>query len=180
VLQKRSEGTSMKRAEFRELANLYEFAADMAPDDPKAISRHHYTQGTLALLDGKLQAALQSIRRSIDYDPNWAPAFNDLGKVYVRLNDYPHAEESYEKAIQAQPNWVFPQLNLAGIYLHNKEWPRAEQAYVKAADLDKTLATTWYFLGQVYEAEARSPDAINAYEHAIELAASRPSSAFSC
>jgi len=117
-------------------------------------------------------------KQSVDYDPNWAPAFNDLGKVYVRLNDYYHAEETYEKAIQAQPNWVFPQLNLAGIYLHNKEWPRAEQAYVKAVELDKTLATTWYFLGQVYEAEARPPDAINAYEHAIELAASRPSSAF--
>ena len=178
VLQKRSEGTSMKRAEFRELANLYEFAADLAPDDPKVLSRHYYTQGTLALLDGRLQAALQSIKQSVDYDPNWAPAFNDLGKVYVRLNDYYHAEETYEKAIQAQPNWVFPQLNLAGIYLHNKEWPRAEQAYVKAVELDKTLATTWYFLGQVYEAEARPPDAINAYEHAIELAASRPSSAF--
>ena len=49
---------------------------------------------------------------------------------------------------------------------------------MKAAELDKTLATTWYFLGQVYEAEARSSDAINAYEHAIKLASSRPSSAF--
>jgi len=178
VLQKRTEGTSMKRAEFRELANLYDFAAELAPDDPKALSRHYYTQGTLALLDGKLQDALQSITHSVDYDAHWAPAFNDLGKIYVRSNDYYHAEWSYKKALEIQPNWVFPQLNLGGVYLHRKEWALAETAYLKAADLDNTLATTWYFLGQVYEAEARTVDAISAYQKAIDLAASRPSSAF--
>ena len=178
VLQKRSEGTSMKRADFRELADLYEFAAELAPDDPKALSRHYYTLGTLALLDGKLQDALQSIRRSVDYDPNWAPAFNDLGKVYVRLNDYYHAEWSYKKALEIQPSWVFPQLNLGGVYLHRKEWGPAESAYLQAAALDQTLATPWYFLGQVYEADARTADAIAAYQKAVELAASRPSSAF--
>ena len=178
VFQKRSEGTSMKRAEFKQLANLYEFAADVAPNEPKALSRRNYTQGTLALLDGNLPAALQSFKRSLDYDSNWAPAFNDLGKVYVRLNDYYHAEESYQRAIQVQPNWVFPQLNLAGIYLVRKDWQRAEQAYTRATELDRTLATTWYFLGQTYEGQARFSDAIDAYEHAIQLAATRPSSAF--
>jgi hypothetical protein len=178
TLQKRSEGTSMKRAEFRELANLYEFAAELAPDDPKALSRHYYSLGTLALLDGRLQDALQSIRRSVDYDPNWAPAFNDLGKVYVRSNDYYHAEWSYKKALEIQPSWAFPQLNLGGVYLHRKEWGPAESAYLKAGALDQTLATPWYFLGQVYEADARTADAISAYQKAVELAASRPSSAF--
>ena len=168
----------MKRAEFRELENLYEFAAELAPDDPKALSRHYYTLGTLALLDGKLPDALQSIRRSVDYDPHWAPAFNDLGKVYVRLNDYDHAEWSYMKALEIQPSWVFPQLNLGGIYLQRKEWGPAESAYLKAAALDQTLATPWYFLGQAYEADARTADAMSAYQKAVELAARRPSSAF--
>jgi hypothetical protein len=65
VLQKRSEGTSMKRSEFRQLADLYEFAADAAPDEPRAISRFHYTQGTLALLDGRLSAMLLLRRLSL-------------------------------------------------------------------------------------------------------------------
>jgi len=178
VLQKRSEGTSMKRSEFRQLADLYEFAADIAPEDSKAMSRYQYTQGTLALLDGRLQVALQSIQQSINYDPNWAPAFNDMGKTYVRLNDYDQAELSYGRAIQLEPSWVFPQLNLGGVYLHRKQWQLAEQAYLRATELDKTLATPWYFLGQVYEAEARHGDAIAAYQRAVDLAASRPSSAF--
>ena len=132
----------------------------------------------MALLDANPRSALQFIGRSIDYDPNWAPAFNELGKVYVTLNDYYHGEGSYLKAIQLQPSWVFPQLNLAGVYLHQKDWPRAEQAYLRAADLDNTLATPWYFLGQVYEAESRPIDAVNAYTHAVDLAANRSSSAF--
>jgi len=141
-------------------------------------SRSTYAQGMSALLAGKPNAALQLLQSSVRYDGSWSPAYNQLGKVYVRLNDHYHAKECYERAIALDPQWVFPQLNLAGVYLHDRQWDLAEAAYLKSASLDATLATPWYFLGQVYEARKRTDQALAAYNKAIQLSASRPSSAF--
>lgn len=177
-LQKRAEGSSFKESEVRQLASIYDWAADLAPGDNKILSRRNYVQGMAASLRGDPSAALQFLQDSVKYDGNWAPAYNELGKAYVRLRDHSHAAENYRKAIDLDPKWVFPQVNLAGVYLHNREWDLAEQGYLQAIQTDGTYATAWYFLGQTYEAQKRPSDAIAAYENAVQLAATRPSSAF--
>ena len=177
-LQKRAEGSSFKESEVRQLASIYDWAADLAPGDNKILSRRNYVQGMAASLRGDPSAALQFLQDSVKYDGAWAPAYNETGKTYVRLKDHDHAADSYRKAIDLDPKWVFPQVNLAGVYLHDKQWDLAEQGYLKAIQTDGTYATAWYFLGQTYEAEKRLAEAIAAYEKAVELAAIRPSSAF--
>ena len=177
-LLKRAEGTSFKESEIRQLTRIYEFAADLNPQDPRMQARRSYAQGMAALIGGKPSLALQSLQTSIRYDSSWSPAYNQLGKIYVKLNDHYHAKESYQRAVALDPQWVFPQLNLAGIYLHDREWDLAEAAYLQTASLDNTLATPWYFLGQVYEAKKQTPQALAAYNKAIQLAATRPSTAF--
>jgi len=148
------------------------------PSDNKILSRRDYVQGMAASFKGDPSAALQFLQDSVRYDGTWAPAYNELGKAYVRLKDHDHAADSYRKAIDLDPKWVFPQVNLAGVYLHDKQWDLAEQGYLKAIQTDGTYATAWYFLAQTYEAQKRRADAIAAYEKAVQLAATRPSSAF--
>jgi tetratricopeptide (TPR) repeat protein len=131
------------------------------------------------LLTGRAREALPLLRRATEVDPRWAPAWNDTGRAYVRLNDRVHAEECYRKAIETEPNWVYPYVNLAGIYFFQKDWATAEAWYLRAAQVDAAYATPWYFLGQVFEAQQRPADAVGAYEKAIELAKTRPSTAFS-
>ena len=178
MVQRRTQGESMLQSEVDQLVRLYSWAADLAPEDQRALAGQNYAEGLASNILGKPKAALPLLLRSTDYDPNWAPAFNELGKTYVKLNDHSHAAEAYRKAIAIDPTWVFPQLNIGGVYLHDKQWDLAEQSYLRAIQLDTTLATPWYFLAQVYEAEKRSGDAVNAYERALQLAATRPSSAF--
>jgi tetratricopeptide (TPR) repeat protein len=178
LLQKRVEAASFSDSELKSLGKLYEWGADLAPEDARMLARHAYAQGLQALIDKRPNDALRHFQRSTELDSSWAPAWNDLGRSYVRLNDHVHAEEGYRKALQADPGWVFPQLNLAGVYLHRQAWPEAEQAYLRATQMDTALATPWYFLGQVYEVQRRLPEAVNAYERAVELAATKPSSAF--
>ncbi|HEV2352249.1 MAG TPA: tetratricopeptide repeat protein [Terriglobia bacterium] len=47
-----------------------------------------------------------------------------------------------------------------------------------ATQTDSTPATPWYFLGEVYEQQNHFPEAIGAYERALQLAASKPSASF--
>ncbi len=178
LLQKRVEAVNFKESELAELGLVYQWAAELSPGDTKIAARNHYAEGIAALIGGKPREALQHFQRSTEYDGNWAPALNDLGRTYVKLGDSLHAEQSYRRAIEIDPNWVYPQLNLAGVYFLRKDLGPAEQAYIRATQLDGTLATPWYFLGQLYEGEKRYADGVVAYERAVQLAASRPSSAF--
>ena len=141
-------------------------------------ARYNYVLGYGAFFIKKYSEALRFFQESVKYDGNWAPAFNDLGRTYVKLKDFYHAEQGYRKAVAADPNWVFPQLNLAGVYLHKKQWNLAEQAYFKVTRIDSTYATPWYFLGEVYEGQNQLARAIGAYQRAVQLGANRPSSVF--
>ena len=118
-----------------------------------------------------------SPRKPVLDDKLFSPHLPTLDPIIV-VDNHDHAADSYRKAIDLDPKWVFPQVNLAGVYLHDKQWDLAEQGYLKAIQTDGTYATAWYFLGQTYEAQKRPSDAVAAYEKAVQLAATRPSSAF--
>lgn len=179
LLQKRHDAVNYKESELKDLGRLCEWAAKIAPEDAKALARDAYARGLAKLVAGNAQEALPEFQRAVNYDANWVVAFNDLGRTYVKLTDHVHAEEAYSRAIGLDTSWVYPHVNLGGVYLMQKDWFRAEQTYFRATQLDPGLATPWFFLGQVYEAQSRTADAVGAYEKAVELAAKRPSSAFS-
>jgi tetratricopeptide (TPR) repeat protein len=178
LVQKRTQGEGLSQPEIQQLTSLYDWAVDLAPGNARAIAGQKYALGMSALLSGRPRAALPLLLESTNHNPNSAPAFNELGRAYVKLNDHYHAAEAYKRAISIDGNWAFPQINLGGVYLHDKQWDLAEQSYLSATRLDTTLATPWYFLGQVYEVRQEHSRAIDAYQQAIRLASTRPSSAF--
>ncbi|HEU4621543.1 MAG TPA: type IV pilus biogenesis/stability protein PilW [Burkholderiaceae bacterium] len=53
---------------------------------------------------GKLDVALEETRNALRADPNFAPAYNLLGLVYMNLNERTQAEEAFQRALQLAPN----------------------------------------------------------------------------
>jgi type IV pilus assembly protein PilF len=69
---------------------------------------------------GKTNIALDEIKLAIAADPTFADAYSLRGLVYLALNDYAFAEESFNKALairQKDPN-----------VLHNLGWLKCQQA----------------------------------------------------
>jgi type IV pilus assembly protein PilF len=69
---------------------------------------------------GKTNIALDEIKLAIAADPTFADAYSLRGLVYMALNDYSFAEESFNKALairQKDPN-----------VLHNLGWLKCQQA----------------------------------------------------
>ena len=52
---------------------------------------------------GQTNVALDEIKQSLVADPNFADAYNMRGLVYMRLNNAPLAEESFQKALSLNP-----------------------------------------------------------------------------
>lgn len=69
---------------------------------------------------GKTNIALDEIKQAIAADPTFADAYSLRGLVYMRLNDFGFAEESFNKALSFKPQ----DANV----LHNLGWLKCQQA----------------------------------------------------
>lgn len=69
---------------------------------------------------GKTTIALDEIKQAIATDPSYSDAFSLRGLIYMRLNDYAIAEESFNKALALKPH--------DSNVLHNLGWLKCQQA----------------------------------------------------
>lgn len=73
--------------------------------------------GTCYLRKKERRLALLFINKAIDLNSRYAPAYNNLGVMYLNENDYPRAQISFEKAIRIDNYAKTPRLNLASLFL---------------------------------------------------------------
>lgn len=87
---------------------------------------------------GKTAVALDEVKQSLVTDPTYADAYNLRGLIYMRLNDYSQAEESFRQALNESPHDF--------AILHNYAWLLCQQEKYAEADqqFDKVLASRSY------------------------------------
>lgn len=75
---------------------------------------------------GQTQVALDEVKQALLADPAYADAYNLRGLIYMRLNDYAQAEDSFRRALGIS--------NSASGILHNYAWLLCQQARYVDAD----------------------------------------------
>jgi len=68
---------------------------------------------------GKTNIALDEIKQAIATDPTFSDAFNLRGLIYMKLNEYAVAEESFNRALSLKPR--------DGNVLHNLGWMKCQE-----------------------------------------------------
>lgn len=69
---------------------------------------------------GKTTIALDEIKQAIAIDPTYSDAFSLRGLIYMRLNDFAVAEDSFKRALSLKP--------LDSNVLHNLGWLKCQDA----------------------------------------------------
>ncbi len=178
-LTKMYKGSDLTESEINQLVRIYEWAADLDPQDNSLRARRAYAVGRRAVFKKTDAEALSAFREAFQNDSQWPLPFYELARLQARAGDDASAEYYYQQAVQLNPKWVLPQLNLASLYLERNRLAEAELGYRRATEADPSLAAPWYFLGQLYQRQKRKVEAISAYERAIQLATEHPSSTLS-
>ncbi|MFT4240778.1 MAG: type IV pilus biogenesis/stability protein PilW [Acidovorax sp.] len=88
--------------------------------------------------NGQTTVALDEVKQSLATDPTYADAFNLRGLIYMRLGDFPQADESFRRALTLRSG----DANL----LHNYGWLLCQQQKYAEADtyFTRALATPGY------------------------------------
>ena len=82
----------------------------------KNIAEEYREKGLQAQQIGNYDMALSYFQKAIQTDPQYAPAFNDLGVLYESRNLLDLAEQSYLTAIEWDANYLPAYYNLAALY----------------------------------------------------------------
>jgi tetratricopeptide (TPR) repeat protein len=116
-----------------------------------------------------LPTAEEFYRKSIEIDPKYTIAHNNLGNTLRSLKRYDEAEVAYRKAIEIDPNYATAHNNLGTIFDDLKRYDEAEVAYRKAIEIDPNYALAHYNLGVILNDLKRYDEAEAAYRKSIEI-----------
>ena len=113
--------------------------------------------------EGQTTIALDELKQALATDPNFSEAFNMRGLIYLRLNDFLLAEQSFRRALVLSPGDANVLHNFGWLYCQQVRFAEATQMFTQAlanpqyVERPKTLMTQGLCqirAGQRAEAEA--------------------------
>lgn len=81
---------------------------------------------------GQTTVALDELKQSIAADPTYGDAYSLRGLIYMRLNDFRFAEESFKKALNISPQDSNVMHNLGWLLCQQARYPEAQQLFTQA------------------------------------------------
>ena len=100
--------------------------------------------------NAKLSEVAWYFKTAVELDPNYAEAYDNLGKAYYGLGHFDKAEEYCLKAIAIDPKYVSAKLSLAWIKLLGKGDTKEAIRYFEEVLEKGKVANAYYGLGMAY------------------------------
>ena len=137
------------------------------PDD----ARKQFDEASKAMSQQQWGKAVELLKRAIAIYPPYAPAYNNLGVAYGRLNDPAQEREALEKAISLNEHFAPAFINLAKLCLRERNSAQAETLLEGALRVEPgsaenmTLLAEAQLLNQHFEAAVTTARAVHAIPH---------------
>jgi tetratricopeptide (TPR) repeat protein/class 3 adenylate cyclase len=145
---------------------------------PRAYDFYLQAQGYLQQFGNpaSLDQAIALFRKSLEQDPYYAAAYENLGKAYWRKYQdtrdkqwMDEARRNCDRALQLDDRIPSAHVNLGEILADTGKPEQAVDEFRKALDLDPVNADAFRGLAATYEAMNKEVEAETVYKHAIEL-----------
>jgi tetratricopeptide (TPR) repeat protein len=103
----------------------------------------HYRKGNSFRNNGKLNEAIQQYQKALEIQPDFTPAINKIGLIYVAQGEYDKAFSSYQRIIELKPDDYVAYYNVACMYAKQNKIEEAVDWLKKAV---KHGFRDWEFL----------------------------------
>ncbi len=122
---------------------------------------------------GQNTGAIPYLEKSIELEPGYYSAYNNLGNAYGRLKQFDKAIEYYQQAAvlaeEDGPTYMKVCANLGNAYSKMGEHEKAIGFLGQAIALQPDDAELYYNLANIYKDSGNDESAIKNYEKALEL-----------
>lgn len=162
------EGKSMQMEATGDVDGAVAFllkAAEAAPVDPRYLAR----AGKILADKERPDDAIPLLRRSLELDPGYLPAFAYLGSIYLGRNDFAGAEPIYANAADYAPEDADAQASHGRILAILHRWEDAVARYRRATTLAPDDGSYWLELGRCLTSSGKPEEALPALTTAFDL-----------
>lgn len=145
--------------------------AEVATDLPSKLSEkldQLWTVAQESLQERKYLRAEKALLTILRVDERNASAYNRLGILYAKREQYKDAIECFEIAQSLEPS-ASSLHNVGLIYFETKQYDKASQAFEQALDMEGDLAARHIAYAKVQEKLSNTKKMIAALERAVEL-----------
>ena len=101
---------------------------------------------------GKFLIAIDRYKKSLDLDPNFLPAMNNIANSYKAIGNFEKAENYYEKVIKIKPDYFQAINNYANLKTLIYEYSSAIKLYEKALSIKENDIMILFALANAYHA----------------------------
>ena len=125
----------------------------------------HYALGHVYFVQGNYPQAEREFKRVLKLDPDYAEAWNYLGKVYDEEDKTDLALQQFDRALTF-PQYLTPDLaqyNKGRVYLKRKQPDQALLAFTAALRVNPNHALAAFEAGRIYEDQGAVREAIMAF-----------------
>jgi tetratricopeptide (TPR) repeat protein len=118
---------------------------------------------------GEKQRAIALYEEILDFYPNYAPAYINLGTIYFHLRQYTKAEELYRRATETDPGYVLAFFDLGNVLDELDRPDESIAAYQRSVELSPRYADAHYNLALAFERKGELRAALRHWQAYIRL-----------
>ena len=123
----------------------------------------------LASRNGAIDQAIGMLLKCTELAPDYAMAWDNLGKMYRQKEDYIKSIKCLQKATELRPEWPQGWAGLGTVYTRASLHEEGIQAYLKSISLKDNQPRVHLSLGHVYKTIGLQEESIKSYKKTIEL-----------
>ena len=123
---------------------------------------------------GEKQRAIALYEEILVIDPEYAPAYINLGTINFHLRQYGRAEELYRRATEVDPGYVLAFFDLGNVLDELQRQDESIDAYRQAIALAPRYADAHYNLALAYERKGKRRQSLRHWQTYVKLDNSGP------
>jgi Flp pilus assembly protein TadD len=147
--------TWRRNADYRTEQSIWEDTVAKRPTNVRALA----ALGAIQQREGRLDAALATMREAVRLAPAAAEQHNNLGNVWMKLGDWAEAAQCFRNALALKPADPFALNNLGNAYLQLGRGSDALVQLAAAVEAKPDLHEARYNLANTLAAAGRLPEA---------------------
>lgn len=132
-------------------------------------SEAHQLLGASFKQAGDLNAAVASYKKALEQDPTNHEVLNSLAVVHSERGDFESSQAILLRLVQESPRNLDYRFNLSVVQTQLEQYDLAIETLLSLLELTPNYIRAYVVLGQVYEAQGRTEDAVRTYEAAVNL-----------
>jgi Tfp pilus assembly protein PilF len=128
-----------------------------------------FTIGLENAQKGDVEKALSLWQEAVTIDPNFAPAWHNLGSAFAYLNCLEKAIDSFDKALGININDYLSWNDRGNALFRLKRWQEALVSWDRVIGIKPDFEEAWYHRGLVLEKLEHFSGALNSYQRCLMI-----------